>query len=80
MIAIFVLLAVSAILGLVLGRWFSWTAILVSGLVLAIVSATILQKVGFGYLEGIAVIVACLTVNEIACLIGVWLVRSPKDQ
>ena len=79
--AIFVLLAVSAILGLVLGLRFTWVATLVSGLVLAIVSATILQKAGFGFLEGIAIIVVCLSVNQVAYLIGVRLrIRSPRDQ
>jgi hypothetical protein len=77
--AIFVLLAGSVILGLVLGLRFSWIAILVSGFVLAIISATVLQKAGFDYLEGIAIIVACLTVNQLAYLVGVSL-RGPRDQ
>ena len=71
--AIFVLLAVSAILGLVLGLRFSWPAILGSGLVLAIISATILQKAGWSFLAGIAIILVCLTVNQVAYLIGVRL-------
>jgi hypothetical protein len=71
--AIFVLLAVSAILGLALGLRCSWPAILASGLVLAIVSAAILQKAGFGFLAGIAIIVVCLTVNQVAYVIGVRL-------
>jgi hypothetical protein len=70
---VFVLLAVSAIGGLVLGFYLSWMAILASGLVLAIVSATLLQMEGFGFLPGIAIIVVCLTVNQIAYLIGVRL-------
>jgi hypothetical protein len=79
--AIFVLVAVSAILGLVLGLRFSWPAILASGLVLAIISAKILQKAGFGFFPGIAIIVVCLTVNQVTYLIGVRLrIRSPKDQ
>jgi hypothetical protein len=79
--AIFALLAVSAAVGLVLGFYFSWAAIAVAGLVLAIVSAAVLQKEGFGSVAGIATIVACLTVNQIAYLIGVWLVAGgPKDQ
>jgi hypothetical protein len=79
--AIFVLLAVSVILGLALGLRFSWPTVLAFGLALAIVSATILQKAGFGYLEGIAIIVACLTVNQIAYLIGVrLLIRGRRDQ
>jgi hypothetical protein len=77
---VFVLLAVSAIGGLVLGFYFSWMAILASGLVLAIVSATLLQKEGFGFLAGIAIIVVCLTVNQIAYLIGVRLsARGPRS-
>jgi hypothetical protein len=77
---VFVLLAVSAIGGLVLGFYFSWMAILASGLVLAIVSATLLQKEGFGFLAGIAIIVVCLTVNQITYLIGVRLsARGPPN-
>jgi hypothetical protein len=69
--AILILLAVSSLLGLVLGFYFSWLAIGVSGLVLAFLSAVVLQHEGFGSLAGIAIIVACLTVNQIAYLIGV---------
>jgi hypothetical protein len=72
--AVFALLAVSAIAGLVLGLYFSWIAILASGLVLAFVSAVVLQKEGFEALAGIAIIVVCLTVNQVAYLIGVRLV------
>jgi hypothetical protein len=72
--AVLALLAVSAIAGLVLGLYFSWIAILASGLVLAFVSAVVLQKEGFEVLAGIAIIVACLTVNQVAYLIGVMLV------
>jgi hypothetical protein len=74
------LLAVSAFVGLVLGFYFSWRAILVSGLILAIVAATVLQWEGFGALAGIAIIVACLTVNQIAYLIGVTLVTRGPDR
>jgi hypothetical protein len=78
---ILVLLAVSAIVGLVLGFYFKWMAILVSGLVLAIVSATVLQKEGFDFLPGIAIVVVCLTVNQLAYLIGVRLmIRGPRDR
>jgi hypothetical protein len=78
---IFVLLAVSAILGLVLGLRFFWPAILASGLVIAIISATILQKARFGFLEGVAITVVCLSVNQVAYLIGVRLrIRSPRDR
>jgi len=62
--------AASAILGLVAGFFFSWIAILVSGSVLAVLSATVLQHEGFGFLAGIAIIVVCLSLNQIAYLIG----------
>ena len=79
--AIFVLLALSAIVGLALGFYFSWIAILVSGLVLAIVSATVLHNEGFGALAGIATIVVCLTVNQVAYLIGATMVsRGPRER
>jgi len=68
---ILILLAVSSLLGFVLGFYFSWLATSLSGLVLAFLSAVVLQHEGFGSLAGIAVIVGCLTVNQIACLIGV---------
>jgi hypothetical protein len=81
--AILILLAVSSLLGLVLGFYFSWLAISVSGLVLAFLSAVVLQHEGFGSLAGIAIIVVCLTVNQIAYLIGVTSVNRrslPHDQ
>jgi hypothetical protein len=74
--AILILLAVSSLLGLVLGFYFSWLAIGVSGLVLAFLSAVVLQHEGFGSLAGIAIIVACLTVNQLAYLIGVSVNRG----
>jgi hypothetical protein len=78
--AIFILLAVSAILGLLLGFYLSWNAILVSGFVLAFLSATILQNEGFGFLAGIAIIIVCLVVNQVAYLIGTKLVtRGAQD-
>jgi hypothetical protein len=73
------LLAASSLLGLVLGFYFSWLAIGVSGLVLAFLSAVVLQHEGFGSLAEIAIIVACLTVNQIACLIGVMSVNRGID-
>ena len=77
--AILVLLVVSALVGLILGFYFPWGAILVSGLILAMLAATVLQNEGFGFLAGIAITVVCLTVNQIAYLIGAALVtRGPK--
>jgi hypothetical protein len=67
------LLAVSALAGLALGFYISWMAIVVSGLVLAIISAVVLHQMAFGALAGIAIIVVCLTINQVAYLIGVRL-------
>jgi hypothetical protein len=83
MIAIVALLVVSAVLGLILGLGLrcAWTAFLVSALVVALVSAAILRKAGFGSLEGITIIVVCLTLNQVACLIGVRLhINDRQDQ
>ena len=51
------LLAASAIVGLVFGLYFSWIAIAASGLVLAIVSATVLHREGFGFFSGVSTVV-----------------------
>src|ERR1035437_1473811 len=55
--AILLLLAASAVVGLVLGFYFRWLAILISGLILASFAATVLQDEGFSFLAGIAIIV-----------------------
>jgi hypothetical protein len=70
---ILALLALSALVGLFIGRYFSWIAILVSGPILAIVLATVLQKKGFISFAGIAIIVACLTISQTAYWIEVTL-------
>jgi hypothetical protein len=75
--AILALVAVGALVGLVLGRYFSWIAILVSVPILAIFSAMVLQNEGFDVLTGIAIIVVCLTVNQVAYWTGLmWLLAA----
>jgi hypothetical protein len=69
--AVIVLLVLSSVTGFALGS-FSWFAIGVSGLVLAVVASAALQVQGFATLPGIAIIVACVTVNQIAYLAGVF--------
>jgi hypothetical protein len=82
MTSIFILLALSAASGFVLGRGrFSWHAILVAGAVLAPLSAVVLQKQNFGALSGIFTIVSCLIVNQVAYLIGAaGANRDPRDR
>jgi hypothetical protein len=70
MSSILILLALSALSGFVLASYFSWPAILVAGVVLAPLSAIVLQNQGFGALSGICVVVACLTINQVAYVIG----------
>jgi hypothetical protein len=70
MSAVLTLLALSALIGFALGNSLSWIAILISGAVLAIVSAAALRIQGFDALFGIAIIGACLTVNQTAYLAG----------
>src|SRR5882757_252081 len=72
MSAVIILLALSALIGLALGTSCSWFAILISSVVLAVLSSVVLQVQGFGALAGIAIVVACLTVNQIAYLAGVF--------
>jgi hypothetical protein len=77
---IWILLTMSALVGLGFGVYFKWVALVLSGLILAIVGAAVLQREGFGHLAGIAIIVACLTVNQMAYLIGAALVTRRTDK
>jgi hypothetical protein len=72
MSALIVLLALSALIGFALGKSFSWLAIAASSAGIAVLSSAILQIQGFGALPGIALVVACLTVNQMAYLAGVF--------
>jgi hypothetical protein len=80
MTAAFVLLALSAATGLALGTSFSWFAILICSMVLAALSAAVLQIEGFGALSGIAIIVACLTLNQVAYAMGVALANRASEE
>jgi hypothetical protein len=81
MSSVIVLLALSLMIGFTLGR-FSWRAIALSSLALAVLASVILHRQEFGPLAGIAIIVACLTINQTAYLAGVWFVyrRSVQKQ
>jgi hypothetical protein len=72
MTAVILLFALSALVGLALGTSFSWLAIAASSIGIAVLSSAILQIQGFGVLPGIAMVVACLTVNQMAYLAGVF--------
>jgi hypothetical protein len=70
MSAVILLIALSALIGFVLGTSFSWLAIAASSIGIAVLASAILQIQGFGALPGIAIAVACLTVNQMAYLAG----------
>jgi hypothetical protein len=64
------LLAVSAATGFAVGTAFTWFAILISGAAIAMIFAAVLQTMGFSAEAGISIILACLIVNQGACLLG----------
>jgi hypothetical protein len=68
--AIVILLLLSAATGFALGISFTWRAVLISSATIAVISAVLLHSAGFGALPGIAMIVACLTVHQLAYLMG----------
>jgi hypothetical protein len=76
--AVLILLALSVLLGFVLGGRFSWLGIGAVGIALALLAAAVLHLQGFGALSGIAIIVVCLTVNQVSYLAG-WLATSRDD-
>jgi hypothetical protein len=80
MTAPFVLLALSAAIGLALGSSFSWFAILVPSFALAGLSAAVLRIAGFGVMPGIAIVVACLTVNQLAYVMRITLANRGSDE
>jgi hypothetical protein len=63
-----VLLLLSAGTGFAL-RAFSWLAVVIPWIVLALLSAAILQAAGYGAIAGIASITACLTLSQIVYLV-----------
>jgi hypothetical protein len=72
MSAVTILLALSALIGFALGTSFSWLAIAAASVGLAVLSSVVLQIQGFSALPGIAIVAACLTVNQLAYLAGAF--------
>jgi hypothetical protein len=68
--AVVTLLTLSALIGLALAGSFSCYALAILGIALAFLSAVVLHVEGFGAFSGIAIIAACLTVNQAAYLGG----------
>jgi hypothetical protein len=75
------LLVLGALAGLLVGAHFSWIALMLAELILAVLSALLLQRAGFDFLPGMAIVVACLAVSQIAYLLGLQLrVDGPEDR
>jgi hypothetical protein len=69
-IALGALSALAALIGFILGKSFSWPAIAAFSIGLAVLSAVMLQRQGFGARSGIAFGVAFLSLSQIAYLGG----------
>jgi hypothetical protein len=72
MSAVTALFALSALIGFALVRSFSWPAIAAASVGLAVLSSVRLQIQGFGAVSGIAIVVICLTLSQVAYLAAVW--------
>jgi hypothetical protein len=68
MTVVIVLLALSALIGFALGASFSWPAIATFSAGIAVLSSAILHIQGFGAIPGIAIVVACMSVSQMAYL------------
>ena len=75
-----ILLALSAVIGLALGMLFSFPAIVASSVAIAVLSSAVLQIQGFGAIPGIAIVVACLVVNQMAYLAASLRPRLSQEQ
>jgi hypothetical protein len=80
MSTVIILLALSALIGFAFGTSFSWVAILISSVLLAVLSSAVLQIQGFGALPGIAIVVGCLAANQAAYLTGALLARHHSEK
>ena len=80
MSAAFILLALSAATGFTIATSFSWFAILISSTALAALSAAVLHIAGFEALTGIAIIATCLTLHQLAYVVGVALARRASEE
>jgi hypothetical protein len=77
----FILLVVSAILGLATGLVFRFWAMALVSLLIAIASAISLRAHGFGFAAGVSVMTGCLVVSQIAYVAGVFMmVRSDEAE
>ena len=69
---VFLILTLGAFSGAITAQFVSWFGLVWCAPVLATVSAIVLQKQGFSWLSGIAMIVACLSLNQFGYLLGAY--------
>ena len=72
--------AISAIGGLVLGFYcVPWRVIVIPNLIIAIVSAIVSLDQNFSFLAGFAFVFGCLSLNQIAYVIGAAIIVFSED-
>jgi L-cystine uptake protein TcyP (sodium:dicarboxylate symporter family) len=80
MSAVLMFAAISAITGLVLGFYcVLWRVIVIPNLIIAIVSAIVSLDQTFSFLAGFAFVFGCLSLNQLAYLIGAAIVVFSED-
>jgi hypothetical protein len=80
MSAVLMFAAISAIGGLVLGFYcVPWRVIVIPNLIIAIVSAIVSLDQNFSFLAGFAFVFGCLSLNQIAYVIGAAIIVFSED-
>jgi hypothetical protein len=77
---IFALLVLSALVGLLLGLYFSWVAIVIAEPILAAFSAAVLLQANFDVLPGLAAIIASVGVSQIGYFAGIKLLAHGRGE
>jgi hypothetical protein len=79
-LTILMLATVSVVWGLALALYyFEWPTLGASGLILTIIAVTLLHYSEFGLFAGVGIIVGCLSLNQIAYLIGTVIVGCGSE-
>jgi hypothetical protein len=76
---VLLILTVGGLSGFIIAQFVSWFGLVWCGPAVAAISAVILQKHGFGWPSGIAITVACLSLNQIGYLIGAHFKINPTS-
>src|ERR1700732_676480 len=78
--AVLIFAAISAIGGLVLGFYcVPWRVIVIPNLIIAIVSVMVWLDQHFSFLAGVAFVFGCLSLNQIAYVIGAVIIVFSED-